>query len=226
MHETLTSKSTRTRFRGLWRVIGPAGRYFARLREWHRGAAVNVVPGALGRRDAKIDPRVGKNPGSSAPGAILFYRAQPWIGGLDPDEPTPGTVRIQRASALRDRFRLAVRDRSACVALVLLVLAAVLMSPIPRSSASDSPRPHEGLRQHVALPAPDSSRLSVTAWIMREDAVVTVSSEDDDDDDDESCSAARHAYDTYASSLSPARSVPAWSLAMPSRLSTLHRLRC
>jgi hypothetical protein len=118
-----------------------------------------------------------------------------------------------------------IRDRLACVALVLLVLIAVLMSPILRSSASDSQRPPEGLRGNFALPASDSSRLSVTAWIMREDAVVTVRSEDGLDDD-EPCRATQHAYDTNDPSLSPSPSALARNLAVPGRLPALRPLRC
>ena len=111
------------------------------------------------------------------------------------------------------------------VALVVLVLVAVVMSPIRGSSASDSRRPPEGLPGNFALPASDSSRLSVTAWIMREDAVVTKRSEDGEDDD-EPWSATRQAYDTYDPSLSSSRSAPARNLAVPGRLSALHPLRC
>jgi hypothetical protein len=111
------------------------------------------------------------------------------------------------------------------VVLVVLVLVAVVMSPIQSSSASDSRRPPEGLPGNFALPASDSSRLSVTAWIMRDCAVVTVRSENDEDDD-EPWSATRHAYDTYGPSLSSSRSAPAGSLAVPGRLPALHPLRC
>jgi hypothetical protein len=140
-------------------------------------------------------------------------------------ESTLGTLHIERSSAPRDFLRHAVRDRLACVALVLLILVAVLMSPILRSSASDSERPPEGLRRNFALPACDSSRLWVTAWIVREDAVVTVRSEDDEDDD-EPRTTTRPAYDTDNPSLSLARSVPARNLAVPGRLPAVHRLRC
>jgi hypothetical protein len=125
----------------------------------------------------------------------------------------------------RDIFRHAVRDRLACVALVLLVLVAVLMSPIQRSFASDSRRRPEGLQRNFALPASDSSRLSVTAWIMREDAVVSGRSEGGEDDD-EPWGSTRQAYDTYDPSLFPSHSAPARNLAVPGRRSALHPLRC
>jgi hypothetical protein len=121
----------------------------------------------------------------------------------------------------------AVRDRLACAALVLLVLAAVLISPIERAQASDSQRRPEGLRRSFVLPASESSRLSATAWIMREDAVVPVRSEDDDDDDDdEPWSATRQASATDNPSLSPFRSAPARNRAVPGRVPVLQPLRC
>jgi len=121
--------------------------------------------------------------------------------------------------------RRVVGGRLACATLVLLVLVAVLLSPILRSSASDSQRPPVGLRRNFALPTFDSSRLSVKAWVMHEDAVVTARSEDDEDDD-EPLSATRLAYDTYDPSLTPSRSAPARSLSIPCRVLSLHPLRC
>jgi hypothetical protein len=225
MHETLVRESTRTGVRKLWGDIETGGGHFALLRERQGRVAVDPSPDALGRRNIRICPDVGNNPGPKALG-ILFYRAKEWIGRFGPAESTLGTLRIERASAPWDILRHAVRDLQACVALVLLVLVAVVMSPIQRSSASDSQRPPERLRHNFALPASDSSRLSVTAWIMREDAVVTLRSEDDEDDDDEPGSATRQVYDTYDLSLSPTRSAPARSLAAPGRLSARHALRC
>jgi Na+-transporting methylmalonyl-CoA/oxaloacetate decarboxylase gamma subunit len=122
-------------------------------------------------------------------------------------------------------FRHEVRDGLAGVALVLLVLVAVLMSPIQRSSAPDSQRPPEGLPRNFALPASDSPRLPVTTWIMREDAIVTVRSEDDEEDE-EPWGAMRQAYDTYDPSFSPSPGAAARNLAVPGRPAALHPLRC
>jgi hypothetical protein len=129
------------------------------------------------------------------------------------------------SEATRTDLRKLWGDFHLGVALVLLVLVAVVMSPIQGSSGSDSRRPPEGLHGNFALPASDSSSLSVTAWIMRDYAVVTMRSENVEDDD-EPWSATRQAYDTYGPSLSPSRSAPARNLAVPGRLSALHPLRC
>jgi hypothetical protein len=224
MHETLASESTGTGLRKLWGEIHPGGRYFALRRGWHSGVAVDPSTYAAGRRNTRICARVGNNAGPNTLAVRASYRSKECIGGFVPAESTLGTLRIQRASAPRDSFRRAVGDRLACVALVLLVLVAVLISPIQRSSASDSQRPPDGLRPNFALPATDASRLSASARIMREDTVVTVRWEDDEDD--EPCSATRPAYDTYDPSLCPSRSAPARNLAVPSRHSALHPLRC
>ena len=151
--------------------------------------------------------------------------ASEWVRGFGPAAATPGTLRIERMHASRPFVRRAVRDRLACVALVLLVLVAVPMSPILHSSASDSQRPPEGLRGNFAPPAFESSRPSVTGWILREKAVVRVRSEDNEDDD-EPCGATRQACDTDDPSLSPPRIVPARNRAVPGRLPALHPLRC
>jgi hypothetical protein len=132
---------------------------------------------------------------------------------------------MERAGERRDIFWHTVRDRLACVALVVLVLVAMMMSPIPRSSASQFNRPTEGLRCYFALPAFDSCRLSVTASIMLDRAVVTVWSEGDEKED-EQCSATRQAYETYDPFLSPPRRVPTWNLAVPSPLAAPRPLRC
>jgi hypothetical protein len=118
-----------------------------------------------------------------------------------------------------------IRDRLACVALVLLVLIAVLTPSIERSSASDFQRLPTGLRRSFALPASDVSHRSPTASILREDPVVGVRLEDDEDDD-EPCGPARQACDTCDPSHSPSRSAPTRHLAVPGRVSAVHPLRC
>jgi hypothetical protein len=148
--------------------------------------------------------------------------ANRWIKGYRPAESKP---RVHTASAPWDICRSAGRGRMGSITLALLVLFAMLMSSIERSPASHSQRPSECRRRHFALRASDFSRLSVTALITREDAVVTVGSEDDEEDD-ETSSATRHPHETYDPSFSPSRSAPAWNLGVPSRLSALRPLRC
>jgi hypothetical protein len=201
----------------------PGGRHFARFRERHSRAAADPSPYAPGRRDTGTCPHVGDNPGPRALPIILFYHAKAWIGGLGRAGSTLGTLRIGRAGARRDVVRHAVRDRLACAALVPLFFVAVVMSPIQRSSTSDSKRPRQGLRRNFALP--DSSDLSVTVWDMREGTIVTARSEVGEEDD-ESCGATRQAYDTYDPSLSPPRGAPARNLAVPGRPSAPRPLRC
>jgi hypothetical protein len=156
---------------------------------------------------------------------VLFYRAKEWFGGLGPADSTLGTLRTERASTLWGVVRDAVRDRLACVALVLLYLFAVLMPPIQCSSASGRWRAPQGLRRNLALPASDFSYLSVTAWNRLKAIIVTARSEDGEDDD-EPCGATRQAYDTYDLSLSLPRGAPDRDLAVPGRPSALRPLRC
>jgi len=99
------------------------------------------------------------------------------------------------------------------------------MSPERRSSASDSRRSPGGLGSDFALPSPESSDLSVSAWIEREDAVVDSRSEYDEDED-EPCSEAQQAHDVYDLSLSASRIAPARDLAVPGPSSAPRPLRC
>jgi hypothetical protein len=101
------------------------------------------------------------------------------------------------------------------------------MSSIERLCAFESQRPPELRRRYFALPAHDSSRLSVTAWSLREDAMVIARSEtEEEDDDEEPCSTARPTPDNYDRSLSPARNAPDRNLAASRRVSALRPLRC
>jgi hypothetical protein len=128
------------------------------------------------------------------------------------------------------------RDGSACLALALGVLIAILLSPIQRSSTSShshrSPewlrrnfRSPEWLRRNFAFPASAGSRLSVNSWSMHEDVIANVRSEYDENED-ESCGEAGLAYDVNDPSRSSFRRAPARKLAVPARLSALHPLRC
>jgi hypothetical protein len=110
------------------------------------------------------------------------------------------------------------------VALALLALVAALISPIQRSSGSISRRRPEGFRRNFALHAPDSSRLSVTTWAMREASALTVRSEADEDEDRSGM--AQQVHETHNPSLSTSRGAPARNPAVSGCLPSLHPLRC
>jgi len=200
MHETLASESTKTALRRLWGDTHPGARYFALFRERLSGVTADPSSDTAGRRNTETGPSVG---------------------------PADSTLRADRVYGPRALIRRAGLGRLASVAPVLLALAALLVSPDQRASASDLQRPSEGLYRSVAPPAPGSYHSSVTAWVMREKAVVTERSEDDEEeDDDRPCSATRQAYEISDLSLSLSRSAPACKLAVPRRLSAAHPLRC
>jgi hypothetical protein len=211
MQDTLPSESTKALLK-LRREI----------RKDHHNRVADPLPDAPGQRNTRICAQFDTPPVPTALVPILPDRAQEPIGGLGPAKMNPGPVRIVR----QDILRRAVRKRLACVELVALVLVAVLLSPMHAPSASDSQDPSVRLRGNFLVPACDSARVSVTAWIVPEGAVVTVRSEDGEDDD-ETCSATRQAYDSDPSSLPPFRTAPARDFAVPSRrLLELHPLRC
>lgn len=200
MHETLANESTRTALRRLWGDTRPGARYFALLRERLTGVTADPSLDTGGRRNTGTGPSVG---------------------------PSRSTLRVERACAPRGLSRRGVLGRLACVAPVLLALVALLVSSDERASASDFQRPSEGLYRSFAPSAPASYDSSVTAWVMREKAVVTERSEDDEEeDDDKPCSAARQAYEISDHSLSLSRSAPARKLTVPRRLSAALPLRC
>lgn len=134
-------------------------------------------------------------------------------------------ARTHRTKSAWNSFVPSIRVPKLGVAMVGLVVVAVLMLPGQRSSATASQCPTEGFFRNIALPTPDFANPSLKALITQEDNVFSERAQDDEDDD-ETCTALRQAYDTFDTSISPPRSLPARNLAVPSRLSKLHPLRC